>query len=98
MRKPEFHDSESLLPVMEILEDDTVLFKAINEDGEDAGDIRVRIGRENSTQQLFGVSVVAGVYGRGDAQGIVAVIGPTRMDYTRTIGAVRAAQDILKGE
>ncbi len=98
LRKPEFHESEALLPVMEILEDDRVLFKALGESGICEGDICIRIGRENASERLFGVSVIAGVYGRGDAQGIVAVIGPTRMDYSRTIGAVRAAQDVLKDE
>lgn len=98
MRKPEFHESESLLPVMEVLEDDTVLFKAIGKDGEADDDIRIRIGRENHSEQLFGVSVVAGAYGRGGAQGIVAIIGPTRMDYSKTIGAVRATQGILRDE
>ncbi len=98
LRKPEFHESEALLPVMEILEDDTVLFKALDENGICEGDICIRIGRENASERLFGVSVIAGIYGRGDAQGIVAVIGPTRMDYSRTIGAVRAAQDVLKDE
>lgn len=98
MRKPEFHESEALLPVMEILEDDTVLFKAIGRDGEDAEGIRIRIGHENAAEQLFGVSVVAGVYGRGAGQGMIAVIGPTRMDYSKTIGAVQAARGILNGE
>lgn len=98
LRKPEFHESEALLPVMEILEDDTVLFKAIGRDGCDAGGITISIGHENAAEQLFGVSVVAGVYGRGPAQGMVAVIGPTRMDYSKTIGAVQAAQGILNGE
>ncbi len=98
MRKPEFHESEALLPVMEILEDDTVLFKAIGDNGLPEGDICIRIGKENVTERLFGVSVIAGIYGRGDAQGIVAVIGPTRMDYSKTIGAVRAAQDVLRDE
>ena len=98
MRKPEFHESESLLPVMEILEDDTVLFKAIGADGQDADGIKISIGHENAASQLFGVSVVAGTYGRGPAQGMIAVIGPTRMDYSKTIGAVAAARGILNGE
>lgn len=98
MRKPEFHESQSLLPVMEILEDDTVLFKAIGRDGQGSEGIKIRIGHENAAEQLFGVSVIAGVYGRGPAQGMIAVIGPTRMDYSKTIGAVQAAQSILNGE
>jgi heat-inducible transcriptional repressor len=97
MNYPEFHDSASLLPILEILEDDTVLFKTVNESNS-VGDVTVRIGRENSTEQLSGVSVIAGSYGRGNGRGIVAVIGPTRMDYSRVINAVRLAQSVLKQE
>ena len=95
MRKPEFHDASALLPIMEVLEDDTVLFRVFDpSDVTDSG-IMVRIGSENETEQLSGASVIAGSYGRGDAQGVVAVIGPKRMDYSKVIGAVRAAQEIL---
>ncbi|MFR4802422.1 MAG: hypothetical protein ACLT98_03250 [Eggerthellaceae bacterium] len=38
------------------------------------------------------VSVVAAQYGPSDASGVVAVIGPTRMDYSKVIKAVRAAR------
>ena len=39
--------------------------------------------------------IVASRYGRGDAEGVVAVIGPTRMDYSKVIQAVRAASAAL---
>lgn len=95
MRKPEFQESSSLLPLMEILEDDTVYFKAFDEASTSSDGFAVRIGRENEDSSLVCVSVVAGVYGYGDARGVVAVIGPRRMDYGNVIGAVRAAQSIL---
>lgn len=95
MRKPEFQDSSTLLPLMEILEDESVLLSVFSEDGCRADNIMVRIGSENASAGLSGVSVVTGVYGRGSGQGVVAVIGPTRMDYTSVIRAVRAAQDIM---
>lgn len=60
--------------------------------------VMVRIGRENADSALSGVSVVASSYGRGEGEGIVAVIGPTRMDYSRVIRAVRAAQHVLRDE
>jgi heat-inducible transcriptional repressor len=53
--------------------------------------VTVRIGHENPYEGLSSTSVVASGYGRGDE--VVArlgVIGPTRMDYPGTMGAVRA--------
>lgn len=95
LRKPEFQDSAALLPLMEILEDESVLFSIFDGAGERGDNVVVRIGSENPAQGLAGVSVITGVYGRGSARGIVAVIGPTRMDYTSVIRAVRAAQDAM---
>ncbi|WP_251212842.1 HrcA family transcriptional regulator [Adlercreutzia murintestinalis] len=95
MRKPEFRDTSALLPLMEILEDESVLLSVFDGTDPEGGNIVVRIGSENPAQGLSGVSVVTGMYGRGSAQGVVAVIGPTRMDYTSVIRAVRAAQDAM---
>lgn len=95
MRKPEFQESSSLLPLMEILEDDTVYFKVFDEAASSTDGFAVKIGRENEDSSLVCVSVVAGVYGHGDSRGVVAVIGPKRMEYGNVIRAVRAAQSIL---
>lgn len=97
LRKPEFSNASSLLPVMQMLEDDTILFHVLDEASFEAGSM-VRIGQENTSLQLPGISVVAAQYGRGDSSGIVAVIGPTRMDYGKVIRAVRAAQQALRDE
>lgn len=56
----------------------------------------MRIGHENASEELTDVSVVAAPYGAKDDRGIIAVIGPTRMDYEHAIKAVRAAQSLLQ--
>ena len=95
LRQPEFSDAKALLPVMEVLEDDRVLFHAFDDAVGEDGPIMVRIGHENPTSELAGVSIVACPYGRGRSEGVVAVIGPTRMNYQNAIRAVRAAQSVL---
>lgn len=97
LRKPEFSNATSLLPVMQMLEDDTILFHVLDDASINAASM-VRIGQENTAVQLPGISVVASQYGRGESSGIVAVIGPTRMDYGKVIRAVRAAQQALRDE
>ncbi len=96
MRQPEFSNSSSLIPVLEVLEDDTVLLEILQGACAGNGTTVVRIGHENNASQLTGVSVVARQYGRGDGEGIIAVIGPTRMNYARVIRAVRMAQRALE--
>ncbi len=97
LSKPEFSQSQSLLPVMQMLEDDTVLLHILDETAQKSTDTPfVRIGSENDEVALSGVSVVASSYGRGESAGIVAVVGPTRMDYSKVIRAVRMASLTLK--
>jgi len=55
-------------------------------------DLYVRIGHENESPALRGLSLVAANYGLPQRNlGTVSVIGPTRMDYGVAIGAVRTA-------
>ena len=54
--------------------------------------IYVRIGQENATPALRGLSLVAANYGLPQRNlGTVSVIGPTRMDYAVAIHSVRNA-------
>lgn len=94
MRQPEFKESSTLLPLMEILEDNTVLFKALGEQN-DSGEVKIRIGHENKDEHFNGVSVVTASFGSGVDHGVIAVIGPTRMNYSDVIAAVRLASETL---
>ena len=99
MRQPEFSHSQALIPVLQMLEDDTVLLQLLGQTGVEGAapnGTMVRIGHENNSENLAGVSVVASRYGRGASEGIVAVIGPTRMDYAQVIRAVRTARGALQ--
>jgi heat-inducible transcriptional repressor len=59
-------------------------------------DVYLRIGRELESPSLQACSLVAANYGVANHKlGTVSVIGPTRMDYQRTIAAVRGAAGSL---
>ena len=96
MTQPEFSASASLLPLLSKLEDDTILLKVYDDAVSQEGPI-VRIGHENGTEELNGVSVVASHFGEGDSRGVVAILGPTRMNYSQVIAAVHAAKKALGG-
>ena len=81
---------DTIGPVLEALEEQMVLLKLL---GETTGPstLTVRIGHETGYEGLASTSVVTSGYGRGDdtvAQ--LGVLGPTRMDYPGTMGAVSA--------
>ena len=82
--------SQSLREVLEALEEQVVLMRLLGEVGESSS-VTVRIGTENPDQGLRTTSVVAADYGVGDRTlARLGVLGPTRMDYPSTMGAVRA--------
>ncbi|MCI0688027.1 MAG: heat-inducible transcriptional repressor HrcA [Sporichthyaceae bacterium] len=79
----------SVRPLLEALEEQVVLMRLLGEVGGDV--VTVRIGHENPHEGLVAASVVASSYSVGDqAVARLGVVGPTRMDYPGTIGAVRA--------
>ena len=92
--QPEFHDAERARPLIEFLEDGIAVLEALS-DAFGSRDVTVRIGHENRRAELGNMSVVATNYGAGSGDGVVGVIGPTRMDYPRVMAAVRAVSDDL---
>lgn len=80
---------QAIHPVLEVLEEHVVLMRLLGEATNPA--LTVRIGEENKLEGLHATSIVSVGYGVGDEpMAKLGVIGPTRMDYPGTIGAVRA--------
>ena len=77
-------------PVLEALEEHVVLLRLFGEAAV-PDSLTVRIGHENPVEELQRASVVTVGYGSGDqALATMGVLGPTRMDYAGSMGAVRA--------
>lgn len=93
--KPEFSDSSCLMPVLEELEGDTMLFRVFN-DAAASEEPVVRIGHENDSEALSSVSLIANRFGEAEHSGLILIVGPTRMDYSQVFKAVRAARNVLK--
>jgi heat-inducible transcriptional repressor len=85
------HDFAHIIrPVLEALEEQVVLLRLLGEASAPSR-ITVRIGHENELASLAATSVVTSGYGTGDqVMAKLGVVGPTRMDYPGTMGAVRA--------
>ncbi len=78
---------QTIRPVLEALEEHVVLLRLLSEDMV-SDEVHVQIGHELSIEGLSSTSLVSTSYGDAGA-GRLGVIGPTRMDYPGTIGAVR---------
>ncbi|MEF2976524.1 heat-inducible transcriptional repressor HrcA [Subtercola sp. YIM 133946] len=86
----------SILPVLEAVEEQVVLLRLFSEMQADEHGISISIGRENAPFGLAETSVLASGYSSaGGAVARLGVLGPTRMDYSSNIAAVRAVARYL---
>jgi heat-inducible transcriptional repressor len=90
-----FSDLESVRRVIGALEHRRLLLEVLA-DAFSLGGISVRIGAENQAAEMQLCSVVAAPYGTGESTlGSLGIVGPTRMDYRRTIAAVHEVSSHL---
>lgn len=95
LSQPEFARSERILELIDVLEQRTLASAIPIRDLADHG-IRVVIGSENSHESMQDCSFILARYGsEGGPSGVVAVLGPTRMRYARTIPTVRYLAAVL---
>jgi heat-inducible transcriptional repressor len=86
----------SILPVLEAIEEQVVLLRLFSEMELDGRGVSVSIGRENASLGLGEASILAGGYrSPAGALGHIGVLGPTRMDYSGNIAAIRAVARYL---
>ena len=86
----------SILDVIEAIEEQVVLLKLFGEMSGDEHPVAVRIGRENASFGLGETSIVSSAFaipGRDISR--LGVVGPTRMDYSNSMAAVRAVARYL---
>jgi len=92
---PELSNSPMAQNVFELVEDTGIMPEVFSEPS-DAGDVKVKIGREHGIDQLRHFSVVYSRYGDpSESSGVVAIIGPTRMRYPKAISNVRYFSQLM---
>lgn len=99
LNQPEFRDVDKIKGLLAMLEEDRLLCDILHMTDNDG--VIVTIGQENKYSGIHDCSVVQATY-RIDGQvvGSVAVLGPTRMEYGKTMSVLKFMQrhlgDILK--
>ncbi|WP_022883943.1 heat-inducible transcriptional repressor HrcA [Glaciibacter superstes] len=86
----------SIFPVLEAIEEQVVLLRLFGEMATDQHGVAVSIGRENAPFGLAETSVLtSGYLSNGSDLARLGVLGPTRMDYSNNMAAVRAVARYL---
>jgi heat-inducible transcriptional repressor len=92
---PEFAESENARRVVRVLEEPG-LIEQIAEELPGSDTVHVMISGDGRYAELRDVSLVLSRYGVSDrVSGLLGVVGPVRMRYGQTIGAVRFVSDIM---
>ena len=86
----------SIYPVLEAIEEQVTLLKLFGDIEIDRNGVAVSIGRENAGFGLGETSVLSSGYtSSGGGVARLGVLGPTRMDYSNNMAAVRAVARYL---
>lgn len=96
LQVPEFSDSEHIQAVIELIEDREIILHIFERTSQLKDDsVLVSIGKENVYDKLSEFSVVTTKYKFGDADGVIGMIGPRRMDYPKVIALVGYMSKLL---
>jgi len=95
LNQPEFRRGQRGQILMELV-DCRNLVRTVTPEGLASHGVQVIIGKENKAATIQDCSVVINQYGLPEeAEGIISVVGPTRMPYARTISAVSYLSSVL---
>jgi heat-inducible transcriptional repressor len=90
---PEYSDINKARSFLNTMEEKDLLFKVLNDV---RGDVNVSIGSENKLEQFRDCSLITATYKiNGKTIGSIGLIGPTRMEYSKTISIVECMTNNL---
>jgi heat-inducible transcriptional repressor len=95
LEAPEFAGGDNVRRIVQVFEQRSLLEQVLGELSS-GDDVQVVIAGDGRYAELQDISLVIGRYGAVDrATGLLGVIGPLRMPYGRTIGAVRYVATLM---
>jgi heat-inducible transcriptional repressor len=99
LRLPEFAEGENVRKIVQVLEQPNLLEQLAEqgaEQGAERNAVQVVIAGNGRYAELRDITIILARYGSGDRiSGLLGVIGPVRMWYDRSIGAVRFVSDLM---
>ncbi|MCL6587097.1 MAG: heat-inducible transcriptional repressor HrcA [Anoxybacillus sp.] len=94
LSQPEFSDIQTIRSLMAMIEQEKDFYRLLRKHRQKG--IHVTIGRENQLSGMENCSLITATYSVGEEPlGTIAVLGPTRMEYSRVITILnRVASDL----
>jgi heat-inducible transcriptional repressor len=87
LSQPEFHDIGKIKNLLTMIEHEEGMYDIIRQNHTG---INVKIGKENGNAAMEDCSLITATYSVGSEQlGTIAILGPTRMEYSRVISLLK---------
>jgi heat-inducible transcriptional repressor len=87
LSQPEFNDISKIRSLLQMIDQEEWIYNLIKKDS--AG-INIKIGRENNNIAMENCSLITATYSVGaEKLGTIAILGPTRMEYSRVISLLQ---------
>ena len=93
LKQPDIDNVEKLKEVVSLLEDDKIVELLDNNEVTDQPSIK--IGTELNLRNIDDLSLVSSSYNTSNGQGVIAVFGPKRMDYSKIMALIACVRDNL---
>ncbi|MGH1366212.1 MAG: heat-inducible transcriptional repressor HrcA [Calditrichia bacterium] len=94
MQPQDFSDVQTVSSVVEMVEDRKVIIHLLDS-SEEKTDLVVRIGEEMQQDGMQECSIISARYHVGSISGILGVLGPTRMNYSKLVPLVNFTAQAL---
>ena len=96
LNNPEFADVERLRRILDAFEDKSRIIRLLDMTLKMSAGVRIILGSESELRELEEISLISSPYRHGDSMtGVLGVIGPLRMDYSRIIPVVEFTATLL---
>jgi heat-inducible transcriptional repressor len=96
LKHPEFADVRRMRHVLEAFEDKSRIIRLLDMTLNPASNFQITLGPEEEPKEMPLISIISSPYRRGDTVlGVLGVIGPLRMDYSRIVPVVEFTAELL---
>ncbi|MFZ3588214.1 heat-inducible transcriptional repressor HrcA [Bacillus sp. DJP31] len=95
LSQPDFHDISKVRSILKIIEQEKEIYQLLR--SKESG-IHITIGKENQNEAMDDCSLITATYSFGSEQlGTIAILGPTRMEYSRVVSILQLiSKDLTK--
>ncbi len=86
--QPEFANQDNISKILELVDNQKILIRILNDSSVNDEKISIAIGQENKDDLIMNCSLITAAYKIGNISGTIGVLGPTRMKYEKVISLV----------